>query len=86
MRSELARSKYSISSEETFCRLIAPPRARDGESGLSSASSASSQVASFTDSNSLFKTLLKEGRDPTDEELNAIRDENNALYEQLQSS
>lgn len=42
--------------------------------------------ASFTDTNSLFKTLLKEGRDPTDEELNAIRDENNTLYEQLQSS
>lgn len=42
--------------------------------------------AAFTASNEQMKQMLKEGRDPTEDELAAIRADNKALYEQLQSS
>lgn len=39
----------------------------------------------FMDANGVMKKLIQEDRDPTEEELSAISDENQALYEQLQS-
>ncbi len=41
--------------------------------------------AAFAASNDQMKRLLKEGRDPTEDELAAIRAENLALYDQLQA-
>ncbi len=41
--------------------------------------------AAFAASNDQMKRLLKDGRDPTEDELAAIRAENLALYDQLQA-